>query len=72
MPRLPEALDAVAAAAWSDREPVGPNRAAELAKELGEILAPARAAAAGNAFNDEPYQFGAVLAGLAAPEVEKP
>jgi hypothetical protein len=59
-------LPALAAIAWADREPAGAERAAQLARELGQVLAPARAVAAANGFDDEPFQFGAVLARLAA------
>jgi hypothetical protein len=61
-------LAALAAIAWADREQPGAQRADELARELGQILAHARAASAANRFDDEPFQFAAVLARLATPQ----
>lgn len=72
MATVPPHLEAVAALAWGERPAPEAARAAELGAELAQILAAARAAAAGNDFSDEPFQFAAVLARLADPQDPPP
>jgi hypothetical protein len=69
-PPSPDVPD-LAAIAWGNREQPRAQRAAELARELGRILEHARAAGASNSFDDEPFQFQAVLARLAAPQDDR-
>lgn len=58
----------VAMVAWGRRQAPSAERAPQLAAELAQILEAGRAAAAANGWNDEPWQFAATLARLAAPE----
>lgn len=65
-------LAPAAAVAWGQREAPSAERAPQLAAELAQILEAGRATAVAKGWNDEPWQFAATLAQLAAPEDWKP
>lgn len=61
-------LDELVAAAWPQASLVDARRMAELVGEVRIIAQAARRAAHGNAFNDEPSRYAAVLHSLAEPD----
>lgn len=58
-------LEALTATAWPQVGRVNPQRMVELTAEVRTIIHAARRAAQGNAFDDEPSRFAAVLRSLA-------
>ncbi|HYG45879.1 MAG TPA: hypothetical protein VEA17_23370 [Bordetella sp.] len=61
------ALDDLLAAVWPQASQVDPQRMVALVGEVRTIVQAARRAAQGNAFDDEPSGFAAMLHGLAEP-----
>ena len=61
-------LEELVAAVWPQAGLVDAQRMAELAGEVRAVVQAGRRAAQGNAFEDEPSRFTAVLHSLAEPD----